>query len=478
MPTTSLELGPPPLLARGSAGDSCYACCFSSLGLAIFSVSVLAIGWSECRTSCVQSAVLAAEAELTELGCLVSPTTHVGKLVFVSCPIREESLRLWTPSAFLNMECFEGAFSEHALRVEQRVEMFQCDETEHQNSDASTYSYGPRWSSRHLDSSRFQVLFGSDATHAWNCGHNFSGNPPFLLEQASRSTDVMMVGPYNTTRHLGSVPILEHVPLHVPRSDCTLPVRRPLQGPVLRERTFAHQGEIWTCDPEQAETPIGCMRVSYAVSAARHASFLAELLPDHSTQAWKAPTSYMCSDQLGHTRIDYFVARAVTPDEAIDELLESNAMSKWLWRVTGLLLAWLGLHGFMASAQTFADPAKAHRNVPLLLRFFGSVAFGSTGVTLALLSCAIAVFSTLFVVSIAGMVMRPLLATLVMASGVLGLGLVTRRMRSLAEQGRELRARRSSPTPAGRDPGLELRDVVRADCTQEGKDLQRRRQLR
>merc|ERR1719316_375235 len=135
--------------------------------------------------------------------CSATASDYSGQLVFGSCPVKEESFQTFTPASF-GLDGLSDVFKEKGLRIEQSVEMMQCEETEHRREEKSrdgkekrvttTYTYNRKWSSTWIDSGRFKNSGDAQDAQSRGCGRDFRSNPSFPFGSETRSVDTLMAG--------------------------------------------------------------------------------------------------------------------------------------------------------------------------------------------------------------------------------------------------------------------------------------------
>jgi hypothetical protein len=290
--------------SKGITQRICGSICCSLFGLLLlYPGGLFLAGWNERRTVCVEKATLVAADQLEEVKCSANPSNLAGKLIFATCPI--SSFTEWTPGSFDGMENLKDAFSKSAVSASQVVEMLQCVEAQKTREESTgdsktkktitTYTYDLQWRSESVDSNKFKDTAQARRARREGCW-TLTENPPFTMNSATRSVEELKAGAFDATRHLNSVPVKSKVRLQ------SYSNRKPYfesQGYQPPRRLDAWNTEvtsdyIWTCDPRD-QGVLGCMRISYMVSDARHVSLLGKLNEDGSTRAWRASSSWMCS---------------------------------------------------------------------------------------------------------------------------------------------------------------------------------------
>merc|ERR1711937_705258 len=104
----------------------------------------------------------------------------------------------------------------------------------------------------------------------------------------------------------------------------------------------------------------------------------------------------MCPKRSKHNLIDFFIDKAATSEEAIEQMLAENDLMKWLLRILGVFLACVGFHLFLKPIQVIADIVFGamcwFRRVPLLgwaLDFLGNMACGATAIVLGFVALGV-----------------------------------------------------------------------------------------
>lgn len=428
------------------------SCCCSVSGFFLYLGMLYMLAWNEQRTVCVERAVIAAESQLTEVKCSAKPGDHQGELVFGSCAVNEDSFQEWTPASF-GMDGLSDLFKEKALRIEQQVEMMQCEQIVHRRAENSrdgtekrviiTYTYEKRWKSSWIDSGRFkQSRVARDALRK-GCGDRFISNPRFPHTAGTQSVKSLMAGLFDVSRHLESLPTNRSVRLNHRAAGSNFESSQAQPPSMLdSSNTVVSNDQVWTCQPF-GDTPIGCMRIKYLASDAKHISLLAKLNGDGTSRGWRAPSSWICPRSSSHGVVYYFAPKASNSDDVIEEMLKGNASMTFWIRILGILLAWWGVHLFLQPIQAIADIVNDTMNwfsfIPLLgwaLDFLGDVVSEAVGFVLVIVSFGVAVPTSLLVMSLMWFMMRPLVGIPMLLAGIAGIFLTGKKMVQLAQEGR------------------------------------------
>lgn len=291
----------------------------------------------------------------------------------------------------------EFGISVPAIRLVREVEMFQWQErskTEERTKlgggteRVTTYSYERGWSSRHIDSSRFQEP----------AGHQ---NPPTM--------------PYQ-----GAEWLAEPVTAGAFTLPETLVQRIPARDPVLVEGTGRgaarehRQGSTIYLGRDPNRPEVGDLRVQYTIARPQEVSVV-------GVQQGSTLAPYRTKRG---TTVFLLYPGARTAEDMFQSEMERNAMLTWILRLVGFLVMFVGLRMVFAPLGVLGDV------VPL----FGRIIRAGTG----LISFAVAGSLSLVVIALAWLFYRPLLgiALLVVAFLVAIPGL------------RALKGRRAQPAPA------------------------------
>merc|ERR1719428_2293022 len=110
-----------------------------------------------------------------------------------------------------------------------------------------------------------------------------------------------------------------------------------------------------------------------------------------------------------------------------------------MMRMTGVLLAWLGVHLFLQPIQALADIVNDTMSwfkfIPLLgwgLDFLGDVVSGAVGLVLGIVSFGVAIPTSLVVMAVMWCVMRPLLGIPMLVAAIVALIATGKKMVHLA----------------------------------------------
>jgi len=461
---------------RGSSplGKICGSLCCSFVGLLLFFGSLAGTVHNERSTVCIARSLEAARQAHFDIGCDFDVEAAGGPSdnpVFFSCPIEQQSYATWGPEDF-GADWLTGSFHVQAVTAKQRVEMFQCEEkkqtTERKLSNGVTervdrYSYHTLWSERPVDSSRFKGFDNHDARLEMEsgCGRGFTGNPAFPLTSQTLSSGVLSVGGYDLSRHLSTLRV--DTPINLQKGAYRLPGssagssrtsgtgrRTARDGQQYTRQEFteyygqekgldmwdeAGQTETRQGGGEEARVKghmvqtcaspeMGCLRISYYRSDGSHASHIATLKRGRvgETRPWEAPGSWLCSSKGTSNQVDLFQEGSMSAATVITMAEDNNSMMTWLLRAACMLGAACGFMCFLQPIQAVANMVDSFldyfQGLPLLgsvLDFLGDVVSGAACTLIVVISFGVAVPSTLAVIGLMWMVMKPMQAVPLLA---------------------------------------------------------------
>lgn len=488
------------VVRNGGKGNPCQqlgcSLLVSALGAVMFWGSLYMIGCNEKSSVCISRALIAASESHTPVSCEGGEGSS-GDAVFFSCKIEDVSMPAWTPSDF-GAGWLKGAFNTKAVKLDQKVEMYQCREIESTRTEKendkdvriTTYTYKKEWSGTVIESNQFKAWGNTEAKRALEsgCGRDFRENPSFPMESDHRSSDTLYAGAYDLTRHLKSVPVDSPVAIKidkykVPRSFARAGRRQAMEA---NPRRVADDGAAYTYDEfidyygDRADQMwakanpvdskelaaddgsvvvrgnmvqtcsalfIGCVRISYFESAAKHVSHLAALNSDgRTTRPWVAPASWMCSTNEASNQVDLFSVGRSDPYTIVADAQAANNASMWLFRFVGIVLTIVGVQCFLQPIQTIADLVDQFcdwfKFIPILgwgLDFLGNVVSGTVGCAITLVSLGIGLPASFFVLSVAWCIMRPLIGIPMVLLALAGIAYTIKAMVEYAKIGKEKR---------------------------------------
>mmetsp|Transcript_16690 Transcript_16690/g.29203 ORF Transcript_16690/g.29203 Transcript_16690/m.29203 type:complete len:505 (+) Transcript_16690:46-1560(+) len=457
----------------GPCGKLCGSLCCSILGVLVYFSSLALVAYNEKSTVCVQRSLDFASRQYEEASCDGSWSSSSDNPTYLSCPLSEASLPAWSPSDF-GAHWLKDAFKTTAAKISQKVETLQCVEEKHSRSEKQgdkkvnidSWTYKMSWKEQRIDSAKFKawsINAARDALHA-GCGRSFSANPISPLQSKDLSTQSLVAGSFDLSRHLSKVATDE--PLLLQQGSYSLPTGMGGSTDRSPERRLAKDGNSYTKaefydyygegrgEAEwQAGAPdsayaspvaniqgstvntckagsedIGCMRVSYHKSSATHASYMGKITgsgPPRQTRPWIPPATWLCG--TGSSEVDLFHASAVSANHLIDMAASSNNVSTWVLRILGIVLAVVGVMLFLNPLQAVADLVDEFfdwfRFIPVagwMLDKLGDAVAGAVGCAIFTVSFFLGTSSALLILSITWCVMRPLLGIPILLISIAG----------------------------------------------------------
>ena len=358
------------------------------VGILLIPAAMWLLAWNEGR-AVTTARSLAEGAGLVRSVDIARPDpANEGRLVHVAGPLRVQGT-LRDPDF--------GVTAEGAVRLIRSVEMYQWEEERRSETrttlgggqeTVTTYSYRQVWSSRPIDSSRFQQPQGRQ-------------NPPFRYPSATQTAQEATIGGFRLVQAQLSG-IGESRPVPLVRDQVTLPFGAQIQGDAIAIPAGGFGG---------GQPQIGDMRIRFQVARADQATMLAAQRGDGF-----APYQTQAGDRLMMT------ATGVVPAaDMIRQAEQANMLMTWGIRFGGALLMLIGFGMILAPFRVLADV------VPL----FGSLVGAGTGLIGLILTAILAPLT----IAIAWFAYRPVVGAIVLAAGIaaaVGLGWLARKRRKPA----------------------------------------------
>lgn len=300
---------------QGSGSKMANALPMCCLGILLFPVSLCVLGWNEVNSVCTHEQILYGQKMAEVIGCEPRNAWYQDMVVYMSCPVHEDSLQVFTPVSF-SSSGLQDAISFRSASGSQKTEMFQCVETyrTEKTRDKETikiYSYSMEWRSQPVDSSQFAYNGQAESARDRACP-NFRqvGNPSWPADvPPSSSQDYaqsIRAGPL-TIGH----PLITGEGSLLGGLDPDQPVR--LSNFASRFRPFNQlpphppAGGFVSVTPQMAaidpsgqyvvtcSTPtLGCLRISYKKNSATTVSVLSGVSGGY-TKPIDVPSSWGCS---------------------------------------------------------------------------------------------------------------------------------------------------------------------------------------
>ena len=270
--------------------------------------------------------------------------------------------------------------AETAIALVREVEMYQWREDSRTETRTTvggseervtTYSYRPEWSSRHIDSSRFNQA----AAHRNPAG--------FPIESETRRADKVALGAFRLNPAL-IAQIRQSEPFELGAEHAaSLPER-------FRERASTDQsGWLHVGDPLAPE--IGDMRIRLKVVRDQPVSLLARQV-DNTFEAHT--TSH-------GTSIERLMPGILSVDAMFEQMVRENTIMTWALRIGGVLMVVIGFGLILKPIRVTFD----------ILPILGSIAGAGTGV----ISLVLGLVLSLTTIALAWLFYRPLLSILLIA---------------------------------------------------------------
>jgi hypothetical protein len=357
------------------------------IGLLLIPGSMWLLAWNEGRAVTTARSLAEGAGIVRSVDIARPDPANEGRLVHVAGPLR-------VPGTLRDPEF--GVTAEGAVRLVRTVEMYQWEEERRSETrttlgggqeTVTTYSYRQSWSSRPIDSGRFQQPQGRQ-------------NPPFRYQAATQAAREGTIGGFRLAEaQLSGIGESRPVPLQ--QGQVTVPPGAQIQGDAIyvSAQGFGAPG---------GAAQIGDMRIRFQVARAEEATVLAGQRGDAF-----APYQTRAGDVLMMT------ATGVVPAaEMIRQAEQTNMLMTWGIRLGGALLMMIGFGMILAPFRVLADV------VPL----FGAIVGAGTGLIGLMLTAILAPLT----IAIAWFAYRPLVGAIVFAAGVavaVGVGWIAKNRR-------------------------------------------------
>mmetsp|Transcript_18625 Transcript_18625/g.43540 ORF Transcript_18625/g.43540 Transcript_18625/m.43540 type:complete len:457 (+) Transcript_18625:72-1442(+) len=405
---------------QGSCGTMC-------VGMALFPLSLLLIGYNEQSYVCVHKNILFASEKAQVVNCGDSPNWLPGETVFVSCPIKQESLMRFTPATF-GSASLGNSIEFRSVAGAQKAEMFQCvqyvrEEKQHDDDKhkIKVYSYKMEWRSSHVDSSAYATTPQAMQAKRQGC-MGFYHNPPWPQDVAqhvkSEMASSIQLGPLTVGGDLlsgggsGSGGLYADMSRPVPLQHFAHKFKalHTLAGPPVHgfgsiaptNTAVGPTGSyLVTCSQQR----IGCLRISFYQNWDTGASVISAV-QGGQTVPIDIPASWGCSaDQY-----DAMSPGLSSLSAFSTALEEANTTSTWILRLVGLCFAWLTVWCCFQPISAAADGVgDCLRIIPCVGSCLEDMLEGVVDAILCVVSCAFGCSCGLLVLGIVWLVMRPLI---------------------------------------------------------------------
>eukprot|EP00397_Hematodinium_sp_SG-2012_P044314 GEMP01049463.1.p1 GENE.GEMP01049463.1~~GEMP01049463.1.p1 ORF type:complete len:453 (+),score=35.11 GEMP01049463.1:158-1516(+) len=360
-------------------------CCGICVGFAMVIAGIGLLGWNERRTVCQMKAIYCAEDEAVHASCDKPPSDYENKLVFLSCPINPEDMKLYdaTSTDSQNVGLTGIVSGVRGLCFEQRMEVFQCCEQKSQecvdfNNEGectrarTKFKYKMEYIPNLLDSSHFgRDKHGNPSARAKHLRAQACGleeNPKLLPTKMFASTEP--VTSLKMGRWVLDKPLLlrligacgkNPVPLN------TNAFGRFNQGPqppaTLSKTTVTTNGDgkLHTCSA--GEETIGCLKLSFATTSPKSVSLLYKVTGGGKFRHYRAPASWMC----GGEELSHIVEGELEFDDVFMMFKDQESVFRFMLRVAGYLGIFGGLCLIFGPIEWLAE------HVPFCGEFCGGV---------------------------------------------------------------------------------------------------------
>lgn len=179
-------------MGESSSGSSA---CLCPLGLLLFPISLAVLGWNEKNAVCTEKMFVAAENAVVAGECS-GTETYADQLVFWSCPVDQSTLQTWTQNdtegSQVSLAGFQDLFSADSVGISVSTEMYQCVETKRETKCSST-------SGMDLGGRRLRAGNEEAADEEWEDTVHEDGTVERRLRSSSRSSSSRKCWKYEHT---------------------------------------------------------------------------------------------------------------------------------------------------------------------------------------------------------------------------------------------------------------------------------------
>ncbi|CAE7799685.1 unnamed protein product [Symbiodinium sp. CCMP2592] len=419
--------GGPDYEERETAGGKMSAA-FGSLclGIVLFPVSLAVLGYNEQLYMCTHKNILYAQKMAEVISCNEQQSFFPDMVVYLACPIHEDSLHVYTPASFGSSGLGQSITFRSSAGA-QTAEMYQCVESSHEekcgkDEKCRAYSYKMEWLRHPVDSNSFSMTGQAQQARQSGCP-GFQGNPPWphdVLPTVETSwAESIRAGPVTVSKSLlkggnsqfsGLAPNMDRpvqlssfansfLPIHM------LPIMPPRGGfSSVTTRTAAIDAsgtKIVTC----SQPRVGCLQIRYFKNWDASVSLISKIEGGY-TVPMQVPASWGCST----SSFDALSAGSMSLASFSAQLEDANTTRTWFLRVLGLVFTWLTVYCCfqpIAAAADIVGDCLAY--IPCVGEFMEDLLEGMVDTLLCMVSCGVGCSCGLLVIGIVWLFMRPLI---------------------------------------------------------------------
>lgn len=400
------------------------AFCLCCVGILLFPVALMVLGYNEVNSVCTHEKILYGQKMAEVIGCEPRNAWYQNMVVYMSCPVHEDSLQVFTPASFNSMG-LQDAISFRSTSGSQKAEMYQCVETyrTEKTRDKETikiYSYSMEWKSQPVDSSHFAYNGQAQAARDQGCPYfRQVGNPswPADLPQSSSQNYAQSVraGPLTIGHRLiaGEDSILGGLE---PNQRVQLSSFASRFRPFNQLAPHPPAGGFVSITPQMAAIDpsgqyivtcaaptIGCLRISYKKNSATTLSVLSGVEGGY-TKPIEVPSSWGCSPG----QFDALIGKPMSLTQFAGKFEETNSTNTWMMRVLGLGFVVITVYCCFSPISAGADVIGDFlRCLPCVGGFLEDLLEGMVDTLVWIVSCAVGCSCGLLVIAIVWVAMRP-----------------------------------------------------------------------
>jgi hypothetical protein len=430
------------------AGPACGICC---CGWFVFPLALLLLGNNEKSYVCNNKNIIYAQESANVVEC---DKAVDDKFVFFSCPIAESSKAKFNMASFGNTGWLKpDAITFTSLAASQKVESYQCvqsckDEYTGKGKDRkkkTTCNSQYQWATSQQPNPVLNKGYNKDNLNGCpgyqQLPTNIRGNQPMptsMRAKAQGATTVKagaytlppdMSGQFTATSTVSLAPFKSTWPSMLALQDSSedaidthqTSAEKPEEVRFLAETDAATTAMTITEKNSnidgnylyypkncfQGTIKVGCTRISWMQNTDTYASAIVNSGKAGVTAGQATKSSWGC----GAGNYDALYKQKKTKDEVIAAEQSANEGSLMVFRVIGVLGAWLAIYccfyPIVAMADIMQDYAEMVPCIGPMLGFIGEIMETLVQVVVCCISCSLGCSAALFTIAVVWVIMRP-----------------------------------------------------------------------
>eukprot|EP00397_Hematodinium_sp_SG-2012_P026728 GEMP01028035.1.p1 GENE.GEMP01028035.1~~GEMP01028035.1.p1 ORF type:complete len:470 (+),score=79.39 GEMP01028035.1:59-1468(+) len=404
---------------RGKSSGGSNPCCNVCFGFVLVFSGIYLLGWNERRTVCKGRALIDAEDTAVKGSCDEPATSYNNKLVFLSCPLKKEDMKLYDATAAdsSNEGLSDVITGVRGLCFEQRMQVYQCaeqktetctqkDSNGHCKKARTDFRYELKYSSQFLDSRAYcrsatDNAFVEKAKHAKQNSCGLRENPtsesfPFQITASGARPDAVKMGNWTlNSEQVHELTQLCNHPVKPVRNAFGTFAQSASQPPTKMDKvTMTTRGsstKLYSCSPDNEV--VGCLTAEFFTTSPDAVSLLYKVT-ESGFSKYCAPHSWLC----GEEKISHIQQGEVDFDDLFEMFHSTEKTYRWGLRLLGFVVIFAGLYMIFSPIEWLAH------HVP----FIGDCVGGVVGCVLQCIEFLIAAGISLVTIAIVWVVMRPM----------------------------------------------------------------------